>query len=1084
MDGTSSPAAGNVKGNATASVEQWTNFLSSAETRRLDADTFRTYAPMLHSKHRLPPSHIADLLLRPTRSHRHSLDPRVPQYLQALLALRLVDAASVLGALCKYSSSHAQADEVHRDQGRPQKKPKIERWRSSYASEEVIFWRLAKCMSQGTEVKSSSDAYRVAIMLARWMNLFTDAAAAFSRDAFGAMHSLQAKDDMENSRNAFLILLLGFCENHVALATLARPLARGARKHLSESLETFIPSIMQSSPEIAGTLERFRTLTLSSSEPADKKATAVSEMNSFMDNLIGLDSFQVPEIPVVNSRAGLYIYLNAALVGRPLIDDSALFTYLQNRYQGDIQTTAVQLILASFDVLANAVSHNEGSRTGHLLKSYLVNKVPLILGMLAASSHVYPFDAEFCITQALGQVDTNVFPTLAGMFDMQNNSSFQDSVRQDFCFACLLHGLLTQTAIETLLGDITYQSLPDEGRYIKGALVQSCLEDPEQTKKLIGELDNMNGNVGAAAQAIIEVIGSLCRNKETMTLKHLCSQLASKPLSLDILLLFDKPYKILHPLCELLDNWGGYDEDQGEYQPVYEEFGSIVLLLLAFVYRYNLSPADLGIRSMDSFVGKLLSRGSLSRPLNELSEQESSHINKWIHGLLDNEAGGLGDELMSSCPPQDFYLLIPTLFHQIVLALSIGSLTEDMLKGGLEYLVDVLLLPALVPAILFLSNQLWADATQGQHAIIRILQLILQPTSISNEASTMLASVLNIVAKPLDHSLRSYQRQDPKCQEIEPLLRALKESLPLSRRTGGADHTELECWTGTHASTTASGAGAAIHNMNNNMNNNGGSGSGANTSGLSAAVRSTITSLVHWAQITTLNGIPTTYTHRQILVALKIHGAKHLLAVLLEELKNQTEIGNGSIAYDVVTAIICAPDATSDYASTGGGAGGPGAAQLPDENGAYVIPLQRRLTLREALKAEADDWRAIQKRDPSMAETVVRLYRRVEAQMAPPPPPQDTPELGELGVVGAGELQEAMVAVAADSVDAMTLDTVDLGLRGSGVGVGDMDMVSATNSVGGGLDLGSDDIFGGLQMQGAGDFGSTDFSAWDSMILD
>jgi mediator of RNA polymerase II transcription subunit 5 len=166
----------------------------------------------------------------------------------------------------------------------------------------------------------------------------------------------------------------------------------------------------------------------------------------------------------------------------------------------------VQLILASFDVLANAVFKNEGPKTGHLLKSYVVNKVPLILGSLAAtSSPMYPFDAELCITQALAQVDINVFPTLSGMFDMNSNSSFQDSVRQDFCFSCQLHGLLSSAATETLLGDITYQSLPDEGRYVKESLVQSCLEDSERAQKLIGELDNMDGNTGAAAQAIVEV---------------------------------------------------------------------------------------------------------------------------------------------------------------------------------------------------------------------------------------------------------------------------------------------------------------------------------------------------------------------------------------------------------------------------------------------------------------------------------------------------------------------------------------------------------------------------------------------------
>lgn len=172
-----------------------------------------------------------------------------------------------------------------------------------------------------------------------------------------------------------------------------------------------------------------------------------------------------------------------------------------------------------------------------------------------------------------------------------------------------------------------------------------------------------------------------------MSLKLLCSQLAQKPLSLDVMLLFEKPATILHPLCDLLDNWK-YDEDQGEYQPVYEEFGSILLLVMAFAYRYNLSVSDLGIVSPDSFVSKLFGQGHQSRVFDELSEQQKGHLDGWIHGLFDSEAGGLGDELMSSCPPQDFYLLVSTLFQNIVLAFSTGHLSEESLRGGVECKID------------------------------------------------------------------------------------------------------------------------------------------------------------------------------------------------------------------------------------------------------------------------------------------------------------------------------------------------------------------------------------------------------------
>lgn len=171
-----------------------------------------------------------------------------------------------------------------------------------------------------------------------------------------------------------------------------------------------------------------------------------------------------------------------------------------------------------------------------------------------------------------------------------------------------------------------------------------------------------------------------------MSLKQWCGQLARKPQSLDILLLFNRPETVLQPVCELLDNWR-YDEDregQGEYQPVYEEFSSILLYLLALAYRYGLSAADLRIRSPDSFVGKLLSKTHHARRLDDLSEQEKAQVGGWLHGLFDSDVSGLGDELMSSCSPQEYYLLIPTLFEQIILAFSLGHLSEEMLKGGLE----------------------------------------------------------------------------------------------------------------------------------------------------------------------------------------------------------------------------------------------------------------------------------------------------------------------------------------------------------------------------------------------------------------
>lgn len=342
-------------------------------------------------------------------------------------------------------------------------------------------------------------------------------------------------------------------------------------------------------------------------------------------------------------------------------------------------------------------------------------------------------------------------------------------------------------------------------------------------------------------------------------------------------------------------------------------------------------------------------------------------------------------------------------------------------------------------ATIYLSNCLWTDRPEENKAIIKILQLVLKPSQkMSQESSDMLNSVKNIVAKPLEVGLRTYQRQNPKSQEVEPLLQVIKDNIELSRRTGAAGDKELEQW-------TSSG-----------------------NAGLTTTIKHTVQNLTMWSLHPGV--MPTPYAHRQVLIGLRLLGAKRLLQAILEELKQLTETGNGSTGYDVAIGLVCAPDVTttSDNAP----------ASILDEAGhTAVVPQQRRLSLREALRWKAEGWKKIQKHDPVMAETVVRLYQKVEAQMAPA-------AIAPLAH-GADEAMNAMVddvaaAAAASQLgmdDPMALDpsataglSLDLGGGGGDLNLGGG---SGANSAGG-LDLtGGDDMFSGL--------GPLD--GWDGMDL-
>lgn len=242
----------------------------------------------------------------------------------------------------------------------------------------------------------------------------------------------------------------------------------------------------------------------------------------------------------------------------------------------------------------------------------------------------------------------------------------------------------------------------------------------------------------------------------------------------------------------------------------------------------------------------------------------------------------------------------------------------------------------------------------------------------------------------------------------------------------------------------------------------------SSSSGLSGAAKHLIQALVQWCMHPEMTAMPTSYTHRQIIATLKIVGASRLLRIMLEEIRQQILTGSGSVVYDVVTALVCAPNVSNELPPTSG---------LLDEAGNMPPPLQRRLTLREVLKMEAEDYRKLHKKDAELAEIMVRLYRRVEAQMVLPPPPNMLQAADmQLDLAGdAASLGDSMAAAGVQTDGTMAID-----------GVGGLDM--SIGGVSSDLGLGSGNN-GGLDASAEADlFGSLDtdmdvFDGWGGMDL-
>lgn len=236
----------------------------------------------------------------------------------------------------------------------------------------------------------------------------------------------------------------------------------------------------------------------------------------------------------------------------------------------------------------------------------------------------------------------------------------------------------------------------------------------------------------------------------------------------------------------------------------------------------------------------------------------------------------------------------------------------------------------------WLGNFIWlsdSDLTTS----LKILQALVKPSSISGEAQDIHRTVLLITASTLEERLMEIRARHPSRTDIKPILETLG-SYHSFQRTGATRRTELDSWT---------------------------------SGGLIPSIRNTFSSLVLWSTDPAISMTPPSYTHRQLLVGIRMLGSVLVLNGLLDEIKLQAETGSADLALDTAATLICAPMPESFAQEQ---------AMLSQitSNGS-TTPRCRILTLRHALDLEHEDLAKTIDKDPHRAELIVRLRRRVEA---------------------------------------------------------------------------------------------------------
>jgi len=139
-----------------------------------------------------------------------------------------------------------------------------------------------------------------------------------------------------------------------------------------------------------------------------------------------------------------------------------------------------------------------------LIRSFIVNKLPPLLQSLATMSFM-PLEFEFSVQQAFSRSSASSFQSFPSDFTFGNQDAVLAEARQQFVYACALHGLISQGSIVGLLNGQVLANVPISIKLQKDILVAEHASDSRKLEFLISAMEKLDGNAGIVADSLIEV---------------------------------------------------------------------------------------------------------------------------------------------------------------------------------------------------------------------------------------------------------------------------------------------------------------------------------------------------------------------------------------------------------------------------------------------------------------------------------------------------------------------------------------------------------------------------------------------------
>ena len=316
-----------------SSIEQWELFAKQCLTTRLENQQFTNFSKLLSLRCPVRGSDRAAIFLRPTSKDAEALDPRIPAYIDKLLEIGLVEFHDVLRALLLYSHFH-RSNEPNRDEKTTENA--FRDWRNPTELDEIILFRVSKAINAGKCPRDFSEALGIIKAASSWMSdvANTSTADQIDQNMTGAPDSLTL--EAINVREAVAMLVMTIADNAKITAILRGSCPKGRlsltfaidtnqrtdiKRTFAKALSLYIPFLLATSPQSASRLEEFqRQYEIYEAPSANANSSGIDHVIANATNEasqgLSMESLNIVDGPIINSRAGLYIYLNALVCFR------------------------------------------------------------------------------------------------------------------------------------------------------------------------------------------------------------------------------------------------------------------------------------------------------------------------------------------------------------------------------------------------------------------------------------------------------------------------------------------------------------------------------------------------------------------------------------------------------------------------------------------------------------------------------------------------------------------------------------------------------------------------------------------------